>query len=273
MDDQRIEKEKALREGLARLGSAVIAFSGGVDSTYLLAEAQEALGDRVAAVTLRLSSMPEKELAEAVSFCRKRGIRHEILDIDQFSIPGFQDNPRDRCYRCKRFLFARLKQWAEDRGIPAVADGTNRDDESGYRPGLRALAELGILSPLRDAGLGKEDIRALSKKAGLPTWKKPAFACLATRFPYGERLTEEKLRRVEAAENFLFDRGLTQLRVRAHGDLARIEALPEEMERLLSLRRETDACFRRLGFSYVTMDLAGYRTGSMDETAGKKPSV
>lgn len=258
------EKETALKIFLKNLGSAAVAFSGGVDSTYLLHAAHEVLGDRAMAVTISVASVPARELAEAKAFCAERGIRHEILKLDQFAAPGFRENPKDRCYLCKRFLFTAVKNLAAAEGFAHVADGTNADDVHGYRPGLRALTELSVVSPLKEAGLTKADIRALSREAGLPTWDKPSFACLATRFPYGEILTEEKLARAEAAENFLFGLGMTQLRVRCHGDLARIEALPAEMEMLFRNRERVAARFQELGFRYVTMDLMGFRSGSMD---------
>lgn len=260
------KKQNHLEEYLKQLGSVVLAFSGGVDSTYLMHEARKVLGDRAMAVTMNLASVPEREVADAIEYCQKEGIRQEVVKMDQFKIEGFAENPANRCYLCKHFLFSSLKKIAEKEGFAHVIDGTNLNDASQYRPGLKALSELGIKSPLRHAGLYKADIRALSKEAGLPTWSKPSFACMATRFPYGETITEEKLSMVERAEDFLLDKGFKQFRVRLHeGNVARIEVLPEDLWKLFRLHDEVTRTFKALGFAYVTMDLQGYRMGSMDE--------
>lgn len=260
------KKQNHLEEYLKQLGSVVLAFSGGVDSTYLMHEARKVLGDRVMAVTMNLASVPEREVSDAMEYCQKEGIRQKVVKMDQFKIEGFAENPANRCYLCKHFLFSSLKKIAEKEGFAHVIDGTNLNDASQYRPGLKALSELGIKSPLRHAGLYKADIRALSKEAGLPTWSKPSFACMATRFPYGETITEEKLAMVERAEDFLFDKGFKQFRVRLHeGSMARIEVLPEDLWKLFRLHDEVTRTFKALGFAYVTMDLQGYRMGSMDE--------
>ena len=260
------KKQNHLEEYLKQLGSVVLAFSGGVDSTYLMHEARKVLGDRAMAVTMNLASVPEREVADAMEYCQKEGTRQEVVKMDQFKIEGFAENPANRCYLCKHFLFSSLKKIAEEEGFAHVIDGTNLNDASQYRPGLKALSELGIKSPLRHAGLYKADIRALSKEAGLPTWSKPSFACMATRFPYGETITEEKLSMVERAEDFLFEKGFKQFRVRLHeGNMARIEVLPEDLWKLFRLHDEVTRTFKALGFAYVTMDLQGYRMGSMDE--------
>lgn len=260
-------KLEHLRAALREIGSAAVAFSSGVDSTFLLRVAHEELGERIVAVTARSRSFPMRELDEATAFCRAEGVRHEIIASEELDIPGFADNPPDRCYHCKRELFGKLLAFARENGLAAVLEGSNLDDDGDYRPGRRAIRELGIVSPLHEAGLTKAEIRALSREMGLPTSDKPSFACLASRFPYGERITAAALERVEKAEQWLFDSGLglTQLRVRSHGDLARIEVPPDDIPRLATRAAEIGAAFKNIGFAYVALDLRGYRTGSMNE--------
>lgn len=270
MATSREEKEKKLVVLLEKCMPLAVAFSGGVDSTYLLHEAVKAGKEKVTALIMKTPSVPERELDEAVTFCKSRGISFFVLPADPFSAAGFRENGRDRCYICKHFLFSALLEKAKEEGIPFVADGTNADDRKEFRPGLRALKELDIRSPLAEAGLTKKEIRELSEKEGLPTWNKPSFSCLATRFPYGEELTVEKLRRTEAAENLLADLGFTQRRVRVHGDLARIEVLPAEIPLLLERRDMISARLEELGFLYTTVDLKGFRSGSMDTAAVTK---
>ncbi len=261
-------KQDCLRNHLKSLGSVAIAFSGGVDSTFLLKTAHDVLGDNVLAVTARSCSFPERELREAKTFCAKNGIRHLVCESEELEIEGFSKNPPDRCYLCKSELFTKIWEIARREGIPHVAEGSNLDDKGDYRPGLIAVREQNVLSPLRHAGLSKADIRTLSRKLGLPTWNKASFACLSSRFVYGESITEEKLAMVDKAEQFLLDRGFHQVRVRIHQRIARIEVEPEEFPRFLEngLAAETSRTLKELGFSYVTLDLAGYRTGSMNDS-------
>ena len=270
MATSREEKEKKLAVLLEKCMPLAVAFSGGVDSTYLLHEAVKAGKEKVTALIMKTPSVPERELDEAVTFCKSREISFFVLPADPFSAAGFRENGRDRCYICKHFLFSALLEKAKEEGIPFVADGTNADDRKEFRPGLRALKELDIRSPLAEAGLTKKEIRELSEKEGLPTWNKPSFSCLATRFPYGEELTVEKLRRTEAAENLLAELGFTQRRVRVHGNLARIEVLPAEIPLLLERRDMISSRLEELGFLYTTVDLKGFRSGSMDTAAVTK---
>ena len=270
MVTSREEKEKKLAVLLEKCMPLAVAFSGGVDSTYLLHEAVKAGKEKVTALIMKTPSVPERELDEAVTFCKSRGISFFVLPADPFSAAGFRENGRDRCYICKHFLFSALLEKAKEEGIPFVADGTNADDTKEFRPGLKALKELDIRSPLAEAGLTKKEIRELSEKEGLSTWNKPSFSCLATRFPYGEELTVEKLRRTEAAENLLAELGFTQRRVRVHGNLARIEVLPAEIPLLLERRDMISSRLEELGFLYTTVDLKGFRSGSMDTAAVTK---
>lgn len=260
------EKYAKLQEALRSLGSAAVAFSGGVDSAFLLKAAHDALGDRTVAVTASSCSFPERELREAKEFCRLHGIRQIICRSEELDVEGFRQNPRNRCYLCKRALFEKIWAIARENGLAAVAEGSNTDDDGDYRPGLAAVRELGVKSPLREAGLTKAEIRELSRELGLPTWNKPSFACLASRFAYGETISEEKLGMVDKAEQLLLDLGFQQVRVRVHGTMARIELLPEEFGKLLDARETVHETLRSLGFTYVSLDLGGYRTGSMNET-------
>ena len=266
------QKYELLKEYIKSLGSVAVAFSGGVDSTFLLRTAHDVLGDKVLAVTASSCSFPERELREARKFCSENGIAHEVCESEELDIDGFRQNPVNRCYLCKHELFEKMMDIAAKKGFENVAEGSNMDDMGDYRPGLQAIAELEVISPLRAAGLYKEEIRQLSKQLGLPTWDKPSFACLASRFVYGETINEEKLGMVDRAEQLMIDLGFRQVRVRIHDKLARIEVLPEEIERVTQpdIRKKINDGFRKYGFAYVTLDLAGYRTGSMNETLEKK---
>jgi uncharacterized protein len=262
------EKYEVLKEYICSLDSVAVAFSSGVDSTFLLKVAQDVLGDRIIAVTASSCSFPKRELEEAKAFCEKNGIRHIICQSEELDIEGFRQNPTNRCYLCKHELFEKIWEIARENNIAAVAEGSNMDDNGDYRPGLIAVKELGVCSPLRQAKLTKAEIRELSKELGLPTWDKQSFACLSSRFVYGETIDEEKLSMVDRAEQLLLDLGFHQVRVRIHGKMARIEVLPQELERIVQpeIRNNVTEQFKKFGFTYVTLDLFGYRTGSMNET-------
>lgn len=262
------EKYENLKQYIKSLKSAVIAFSSGVDSTFLLKTAHDILSDKVIAVTASSCSFPKRELNEAIEFCKKEGIRHIITNSEELKIEGFSHNPKNRCYLCKKELFLKIKKIASQNNIENIMEGSNIDDNSDYRPGMQAIKELDIKSPLQIAGLTKFEIRELSKKLNLPSWNKQSFACLSSRFVYGEEITQEKLKMVDNAEQLLIDLGFNQIRVRIHNKLARIEILPDEFEKLIKkeIREKIVSEFKKLGFTYVSMDLTGYRTGSMNET-------
>ncbi|NTV90309.1 MAG: ATP-dependent sacrificial sulfur transferase LarE [Clostridiales bacterium] len=262
------EKLEALKTYIGSLESLTVAFSGGVDSSFLLKVAYEVLKDKVLAITARSSTYPEREYLEAVGFTREHGIAHQVIESEELDVEGFSDNPTNRCYLCKNELLTKIRAIADEKGIKHVAEGSNHDDPGDYRPGLIAVKEHGVLSPLRTVGLTKDEIRILSKELGLKSWDKPSFACLSSRFPYGEKITREKLTMVDKAEQLLLDIGFRQVRVRHHGDVARIELAESDLERLIepSVRQIVYEGFKKIGFAYTALDIKGYRTGSMNET-------
>ena len=266
------EKYENLKKYLQELGSVAVAFSSGVDSTFLLKTAHDVLGDKAIAITASSNLFPQRELKESSAFCKTENIRQVIFNVDELAIEGFRDNPKNRCYLCKHTLFTKIKDIAAKNKLAFVAEGSNMDDNGDYRPGLQAIAELDIKSPLRHAELYKQEIRELSKELGLPTWDKPSFACLASRFVYGETISEEKLNMVDRAEDLLRSKGFKQFRVRIHDTIARIEILPSEFEKIMrsDIRQDIVQKFKEYGFKYVSLDLQGYRTGSMNETIIQK---
>ena len=265
-------KYGVLTAELKKLNGLVIGFSGGVDSTFLVAVAGKILGNKALAVTVASPFCPDSELQEAKKFACQAGLNFDVIDADPLTEEKIAANSPDRCYYCKKLIFGKILKFASEQAIEYVADGSNADDNKDYRPGLKALKELKIISPLQLAGLTKSDIRALSKKMGLPTWQKESAACLASRIPYGEIITRDKLSRVEKAEAYLHRFGFSHLRVRSHGDLARLEVGQQDM----TFFTKRDNCskvtaeLKKLGFTYVSLDLEGYRTGSLNEVLPQK---
>ena len=263
--DTILEKLNNLRNYILSLENVAVAFSGGVDSSFLLKVSHDVLGDKAIAITVDSELLPESERNSAEKFCADYGIPFHRVKMDVLSIDEIRKNPRDRCYFCKRALFKRIFEVADSCGIAYIADGSNKDDENDYRPGMKALSELDVLSPLRECDLKKNEIRALSKQINMHTGDLPSAACLASRVAYGEELTAEKLLRVDKAEAFLKSLGFSQCRVRVHAGLARIETSDEHMQHAFLERQKISDELKRLGFTYITIDLQGYRTGSFNE--------
>lgn len=264
--DRLEEKLEQLRLILADMGRVLVAFSGGVDSTLLVRVARDVLGDRAAAVTIDAPFHSRREIGDARRIAADLGVPHTIVDARELDLSAVADNPPDRCYLCKKAVFAACAELARCQGEAVLVDGSNRDDLGDYRPGRRALAELAVRSPLLEAGMTKDDVRGLSRRLGLETWDKPALACLLTRFPHGEAIDAGKLARVERCEEMLRGEGFGQLRVRSVGDVARIELAVDELGRIAEpgLRARVAASFHEAGFAVVTVDLEGYRCGAMN---------
>ncbi len=265
-------KEQKLREMLRRLGSVIVAFSGGTDSAYLAYVANIELGERALAVTGDSASYPTFQREMTEKLISRFGIRHTILLTEEFADPNYTSNPANRCYYCKTELYSKLRRLADERGFASILDGTNADDAQDYRPGRQAAREHKVRSPLLECGLTKPEIRELSRRAGLPTWDEPASACLSSRIPYGQIVTIEKLSMVDRAESELKRMGFRQVRVRHHGEVARIEVSEDELPQALSVEMAArmSATLKAMGFGYVALDLEGYRTGSLNESLGRK---
>lgn len=267
MDACLEEKERTLIDALGRMRRAIVAFSGGVDSAYLAWAAHRALGRGALAITADSPSFPQSHKRDAEAFVKQFGIAHEYIQTNEFDSPAYVANNPDRCFHCKDELFTRLEQVGRERGIEHIVYGVNVDDLSDYRPGQRAAKQHRVDAPLADAGLSKAEIRELSRRAGLPTWDRPASACLSSRIPYGTPVTIQNVKTVEDGEEQIKALGFRQFRVRFHGEVVRLEIAPEEMEKALSLEmaRHFTTLFKGLGFKYVTLDLEGYRQGSLNE--------
>ncbi len=262
---------RELESIIAPRGSALVAFSGGVDSSLALAIAARALPEgKVLAVTSNNETYLPSELDLASGFADSLGVEHLVVDTRELDNPDYASNPTNRCYFCKSTLYSDLDDLAKERGYACVIDGANKDDEGDYRPGRKAARELGVISPLSKAGVSKDEVRELARHLGLPSWDKPALACLSSRFPYGQEITPEKLRQVARAEEFMRTEGFRQVRVRHHGEIARLEVGPQELERAFAMREEISTELRDAGFLYVTLDLAGYKSGSLNAALGKR---
>jgi len=269
------QKEENLRRILKGMGKVLIAYSGGADSTFLLKIAHEELDGGVLAITAKSESLPKKGLREAKQIAKEMGVRHEIIQTDEVRREEYAKNPINRCYFCKKEVYGELRKIADREGIPHILDGFQMSDVGDFRPGRKAAREWGVRSPLKEAGLTKEEIRFLSRKMGLPTWDNPSSPCLSSRIPYGSRITKEKLSQIEKAEDFLHSLGFREVRVRHHGEMARIEVPKEKFERLFekNLREKVVSKLIEFGFSFVTLDLRGYRQGSLNENFKKTRDI
>lgn len=269
-----LSKFEKLKNLLGEMRKVLVAFSGGVDSSFLLKVAVDVLGENVLAVIASSETYPEKERDEAVKLAKSLNVRYEVIQTKELENPDFAHNPPERCYFCKMELFSKLKDIAESEGIPYVLDGSNFEDTSDFRPGAKAAEELGVRSPLKEVGLVKEEIRQLSKYVDLPTWNKPSLACLSSRFPYFTEIEPESLKQVAQAEEFLKGLGFNQVRVRHHGQIARVEIEPQEFSKIVekATKEKIINAFKKFGFIYIALDLAGFRSGSMNEplNLGKK---
>lgn len=269
------KKIEELKKIIKDMKKVIVAFSGGVDSTFLLKIAYNVLGENVIAITAKSSTYPKRELNEAEEYTRELGIKHIIIESEELNIPGFSKNPTNRCYYCKEELFTKIKKIANESNIQYILDGSIFDDINDYRPGMKALSELGIKSPMKEVLITKDEIRKISKKMNIKTWNKQPFACLSSRFPYGTEITKEKLERIDKAEQYLLDLGFKNVRVRYHDNMARIEVAPDERKSFFkkNLTGKVSIKFKELGFTYVTLDLKGYRTGSMNETLKQEDKI
>jgi len=269
VNGELVAKFENLKTNLKKMGSVVIGYSAGVDSTFLLKVASDILGEKVLAVTVNSDLFSKQELMDCLKFVKKHGIHHIVIDVDIQDIKHFEENPDNRCYFCKKHIFSKIKEIADQEKFQNIIDASNYDDLKDYRPGMKALEKLGIISPLINAKIVKKEIRLLSKEMGLETWDKPSYACLASRFPYGIKINKKRLKTIEKAEDVLKNFGIRQTRVRFHNDIARLEVFKDDFQKILENADEISKKIKELGFKYVTLDIEGYRSGSLNEVLKK----